>query len=332
MRQTIGNKLLHYGFPDDTYSKDDNLKIGKFTLTNVVEAVNLVPDSNTADPSNATMPHVEVPVVEAVEKIEKPAEKMPEIRPDPPFMAEPQAPDFVADPGNPPPYAESAGNAPEPPAMNDIEKGLIAALRQNTLPQRTAQGVERQASFTTTVERTVSNRITVTFYNHDGSVLERRKMDYGDRITFAAAPPRPSDAQYHYSFVAWVTRPDNTAPEAVATQDLSLYPLYSSTLREYVVTWVLNGEARTETLPYGAQPTCPFVTAKEPTADRVFIFSGWDKEITTVKEDTIYTATMTETPRLYTVTWLINGREERIEVPYGTTPVYEGSTDRAPDA
>ncbi len=329
-RQFVGVLYVVRAGLDDNLKRNDSLKIGKFTLTDVVEEVNLVPDK-IADPAAASMPEVEVPYVEEVPEIAEPTEDQPQTRPDPPFMPEPQEPAVVAAPGDPPPAAEHPGNAPTPPDMSDAERGLVTALREGRLPQRTAQGVGKALTLSTTVERTVSNKITVTFYSHDGSVLERRILEYGDTLTFATAPQKPSDEHYHYSFTAWVTRPDNIPPALTATQDLSLYPLYRSTVREYTVTWVLNDEERTESYLYGETPVSPFVTSKEPTADRVFVFSGWDREIVPVSGDVKYTATVTEQPRRYTVTWIVAGREEQVELPFGETPVYEGSTDKAPD-
>lgn len=82
--------------------------------------------------------------------------------------------------------------------------------------------------------------------------------------------------------------------------------------------------------------TLPEYNGKEPvkpTDDKAtYEFAGWDKEITPLWGETVYTATFTETPREYKVHWLNYDNKELAVtmVPYGSIPEYTGTTPVKP--
>lgn len=90
----------------------------------------------------------------------------------------------------------------------------------------------------------------VTFVGANGETLFSQEMNYGEVPAYnGEAPVKASDAQYHYTFSGW-------DKEIGAVEgDVTYTAQFSTTLREYNVTWHVNGEASTEVLAYGTVPS-----------------------------------------------------------------------------
>lgn len=339
-RQFVGELYVTRTTLDDAFSRDPAWLIGKQTLTQVVEVLNLVPDHNLANPAGVSMPVEEIAKVEEVTPIAKPSQPQPQTRPNPDFMAEPIKPATVedpnADPTTVPPYAESVGTAPENPVSDATLNTLAEELRAGRLPKRAPQGESKKLTLVTDTVCPVSinNEMTVTFYAADGkTVLDRQKLEYGSRITYKGVyPAREPDAQYVYTFAAWVLS-DGTAPETmILTKNLSLYPYYYTAVRYYTVKWVLDGEiVKSQSLAYGDMPSPP-ATDKGEDLSFTYAFSGWDREIVPVTGDATYTGSLNKTERLYTVTWKMGEETVVQKLPYGVQPTPPDATHRAPDA
>ena len=100
----------------------------------------------------------------------------------------------------------------------------------------------------------------------------------------------------------------------------------------YTVTWK-NGDTVLETdtnVATGTTPSYDGATpVKESTDQATYTFSGWSPSVAPVTGDITYTAQFTEAVKTYTVTWKnYNGTvlETDENVPYGTTPSYDGAT------
>lgn len=95
----------------------------------------------------------------------------------------------------------------------------------------------------------------------------------------------------------------------------------------YTVTWVIdaeNGIKKISKWYHGAVPSFDGTPYKASDDSYSYTFTGWDKEIVTVTGDVEYTAQYTTTPRLYTITWNIDGYTTTQLYKYGQMPVYEG--------
>lgn len=100
---------------------------------------------------------------------------------------------------------------------------------------------------------------------------------------------------------------------------------------EYVINFVNhNGTVlQTGTVIQGVMPS---YTGSTPTraqdAQYNYTFTGWSPAIVTASSDATYTAQYSGTTRAYTITWYNDGTllETDNNVPYGTTPTYNGAT------
>ena len=84
----------------------------------------------------------------------------------------------------------------------------------------------------------------------------------------------------------------------------------------------------------GETPVYAGVTpTKAATAQYSYTFNGWDKELSAVTEDTVYTATYTETVNTYTVTFKNADGSilQSSELAYGETPSYAATPEKAGD-
>ena len=100
-------------------------------------------------------------------------------------------------------------------------------------------------------------------------------------------PERPADEQYTYTFSNW------TPEIAPATEDATYTAIYTTSLREYLVTFLDEDgtEISSQYYKYGETPVAPADPVKEPTDEYVYIFIGWSPAIVSVTADATYTAT-----------------------------------------
>ncbi len=101
----------------------------------------------------------------------------------------------------------------------------------------------------------------------------------------------------------------------------------------YTVTWVDHDGSvlavHTE-IPHGTMPSYDgALPIKLSDAEYTYTFSGWDKTLSEVNDDAVYTAVYSATRNSYMVTWLNEDGtvlETDAKVPYGTMPNYDGAT------
>lgn len=101
--------------------------------------------------------------------------------------------------------------------------------------------------------------------------------------------------QYDYSFVDWTGVPSS----GKVTDDITVTANFSQVVKQYTITWSIDGTDDTTQVAYGTVPTH---------ADPVkanYTFTGWNPTPVAVTGTATYTAQFT--PTVYTVTWNANG-------------------------
>ncbi|MBQ3196201.1 MAG: hypothetical protein IJB65_07020, partial [Clostridia bacterium] len=175
------------------------------------------------------------------------------------------------------------------------------------------------AQYSTTV-----NEYTITWVV-DG-VTTTDSVAYGTVPSFSGSTDKAGDAQYTYTFDGW-------DKEIVAvTGDATYTAKYTSTVNEYTVTWIVDGNTTTETYAYGATPSFKGSTDKPADDEYTYTFTGWSPAIAVVTGDATYTAQYSNGTNSYTVTWIVDGVSTEETYNYGEVPSFKGSTDKAADA
>ena len=131
---------------------------------------------------------------------------------------------------------------------------------------------------------------TVRFLNEDGSVITETTYHYGEDVVVPADPVKAADETYNYTFAGW----DKEVTSVKGNVDYKA--VYESSYIDYTVRFLNeDGSVITETTyHYGDNVVVPANPAKEADETYTYTFAGWDKEVTSVKENVDYTATYTE--------------------------------------
>lgn len=141
----------------------------------------------------------------------------------------------------------------------------------------------------------------VKWLDYDGTELEVDSTPYNTLPTFNSDNPvRAKDAQYEYTFGGW----DKDIKKPIEG-DTVFTAVYSTTTRKYTVSFS-DGTTIIKSVQYeyGATPSYEDTIAKDSDAQYDYTFNGWDKEFTTVTQNTTYTAKWTTTLREYTIKFL----------------------------
>lgn len=317
----------------------------KQTLTQLVEPIQILKDNVKADPSGDPYPEAEVPRVEPEEVVPYPG-KAPDIvyppeEDEPEAVDEPTEPTFVPHPGEAPPYAAHPG---EPPAhgLTDAMVAWAGKYQEVDYAARELLISDRTLTLQASVKRPVSieNKFRIAFYDYDGRLLEEKYCELGERVTTVLAsvsvPQRAATAQYQYHFSSWKLQSGGAWTEATVTTDVSLVATYQSTVRQYRVSWVIDGKSFGEQVYYYGQMPEPngYIPPVKIQNYKKYVFSGWNTEIVPVTGDVTYTASYLCEPLYYTVTWVLdNGaRVETEQVLAGTRPEYRGEKNFISDS
>ena len=144
----------------------------------------------------------------------------------------------------------------------------------------------------------IVNEYPVTWVDEDGGILYSNDVDYGDVPVFEGEEPtKEATAQYTYVFAGWTDGemlygPGCAFPEV--TGEVTYTAVFDSILNTYKVTWAdENGDELEldEEVPYGTVPTYDSdEPTKEAEGNYVYVFAGWDQEISEVTGDVTYTA------------------------------------------
>jgi len=266
---------------------------GKCTASMILEGYSFV-DKNSATPTGDGFPSVPTPPDE------------------PDFVEEPTEPDVVLPPGDepekvekpddPPTVVDNPGKAPTPVAEPHSPEPYVPAKEIADLVS--AKGItvtERDALFdtdpTVTFKKTVEKRfvniqtVDIAFLDEEGNLLYLTTVDSGTAAVYSGPlPTKAEDQRAVYTFAGWKDNSGRRVDLSEVSTNLSLTPYFDETVKSYTVSWDIDGNVTSQTLPYGTLPSCPDTPKKPSTLEHKFVFVGWDKEIAAVSGDVTYTA------------------------------------------
>ena len=126
---------------------------------------------------------------------------------------------------------------------------------------------------------------TITWKNDDGTTIGTDTLAYGTTPS-RADPTKAADAQYTYTFAGW------TPAIAAVSGDATYTATYSQTVNTYTITWLdYDGSTiKTETLAYGATPTCATPSRADDTYS-TYTFLEWMPAVASVTGAATYEAT-----------------------------------------
>ena len=181
---------------------------------------------------------------------------------------------------------------------------------------------------------------TVTYYNHDGSVIKTMTVEYGsdapDIVTDPEynypTPVKPNTDDYQYEYKGWSTSLENiTRSTAIVASFITYYAVrFYNDGKEAHKTFVTRGTVIND--PIGEHIQEP---TKDKTISHTYTFVGWDRDlnkaitdvtnINAVYEERIRTYEI----RFYNEDFLSDDTVEPIKlyyVDYGAYPKYDGKT------
>jgi len=168
----------------------------------------------------------------------------------------------------------------------------------------------------------------VRFMNYDGTVLYKEVIAAGGNATdpvttgSISTPERPDENGMSFQYLGWSEIPTNVQSNKVVTAR------YRTMCRVRYLDWdntvlysVYVAEGGSTNFS-GALPT------REQDAQYTYVFSGWSGSQTNITESRDIVAQYSTTLRKYTITWKNSDGttlETDNDVPYGTTPEYNGA-------
>ena len=161
------------------------------------------------------------------------------------------------------------------------------------------------------------NTYTVKFVNDDGTLLKEGQFVYGSTAFYHLneTPTKKPTVQYTYTFAGWDKK------LGTVTDDITYTATYEATVNKYKITFKNEDGSMLQIseVEYGKLPVYEKDTpTKSATVEETFTFAGWDKEISKVTGETVYTATYTSKPitkdsinyKYFTVAFVSNGGSE----------------------
>ncbi len=316
----------------------------KYTLGELVEPELLLPADVNPSPEGVTLPDTEIELPEGLpEPVEKPVKDFvdlvdPSIEGAPVEVKNPGKPPVeVDDPGDPPTEVfPPEGDEPTAPVLLAAERTLAEELRAGRLQKREAKGTSQLLTFTRKVSciKTIDNRKTVSFYDLDGTLIKTVFVEYGEAVASPDMTREGDEIYSSYLFLGWVHYGETDISNRVSLQsittDLYLKPIYETVKRVYEITWVVGSQTETTTHHWGETPVCPLNTEKtHPTI--LYTFTGWSPTLTEVRGNATYTAQYQQSPKAYTVSWVMGDRTVEERVLHGKLPIPPSDTSRRTD-
>lgn len=199
--------------------------------------------------------------------------------------------------------------------------------------------VTGDVTYTAQYERQ-DRRYSVTFDMGDGTAPIVKEYRYGqslaDVVSALSKPYLAPTAEFSYTFKGWNGSDGQFYAKnedfPILTEDMTFTADFDQTRNTYTVTWIVEGVATETTWEYGTLPSFGQDKPSKETDERNhYKFADWDQEIVTVTGDATYTAIFDPTPRLYLITFVVEGETYTLELEYDQMPVFEGELQKQSD-
>ena len=128
----------------------------------------------------------------------------------------------------------------------------------------------------------VLNVYNITWIVDDVIITE--VYEYGAIPSYTGKPAKPDTEQYTYKFMGWDT------PISVVEEDAVYEARFEAIIKQYTVEWHFGETVYTEIYNYGEIPSFKGRMLDFADDEYIYSFLGWDKEITSVNGNTVYTA------------------------------------------
>jgi len=154
------------------------------------------------------------------------------------------------------------------------------------LTDLSSEKVTADTTYTAQFKETI-NTHKVSFYCDD-ILVKTVTVNHGEAATEPEPLKKVSDAQFDYAFSHW------EQDFSVITEDLRVDAVYTSTVRDYIIRWSVDGKVTETTCPYGEVPIFDGTPTKTETPKFKYVFTGWDVEPAAVTGPATYTAQFEE--------------------------------------
>ena len=194
----------------------------------------------------------------------------------------------------------------------------------------TLETVESNQTYTALFKQTTRTYL-ISWVDDQGILLTSELVPYGSLPVFPHGTPiKEADAQYTYLFRSWN---QEIVPVTQETTYIANFDISST--REYEVTWSnYDGTILYSiTVPYGTTISHPELSPRRDNTEAfTYTFIGWSPSDLTITNTTSFIAQYEEKARMYMVRWVDRDQNNYSVIlkeesfPYGSVPVYSGST------
>ena len=160
----------------------------------------------------------------------------------------------------------------------------------------------------------------VVFQDEEGQVLKTSFVPHGKKADPPSVPEKKGETAHHeICFLGWDK--DITCVE----DNLVVVARYGKVPKKYLVMYFDDGGKvlGTESVPYGSPAAMPYHPVREDTQEYLYEFAGWDKDLSSIRKDTMAKARFRKIRRRFRVRFLSDDghvlKEEMVLYGKGTT-------------
>jgi hypothetical protein len=190
-------------------------------------------------------------------------------------------------------------------AYGDIVTAVVASRPSDGQYDYTFVGWDKSVTlaiadsvYTAVYQKTLS-KITIKFYDADGSLADEQQVEYGSLPTPPTLSDQAIDDVYYNKFVGW------DKDIVVVQGEMSYTAVYQKALVEYTISFAYDdGQVfATATYHYGDSVVAPS-TQRESDSVYCYEFTSWQTPFASVTQNTTYIAQYAKTFVSYTITFL----------------------------